>query len=107
MPKQFTLDFQQHFREIARQNSPVPRPFFVHLTSVIVRPISCSRSASLHPPPCPLKLLRYQGIIDALIALLVFAFRLLTFPSSSFFTLSLSVSSSRAEYLEGVLIAAL
>lgn len=31
------LDFQQHFKEIARQYSPVQRPFYVHLTSVIVR----------------------------------------------------------------------
>ncbi|KZT23005.1 G-alpha-domain-containing protein [Neolentinus lepideus HHB14362 ss-1] len=30
-----TKYFQQHFREIAKQNSPEPRPFFVHLTSVI------------------------------------------------------------------------
>ncbi|KAG7443309.1 guanine nucleotide binding protein, alpha subunit [Guyanagaster necrorhizus] len=27
--------FQQHFREILRQNSPVQRPFYVHMTSVI------------------------------------------------------------------------
>jgi hypothetical protein len=31
-----SLDFQQHFREILRHNSPTPRPFYVHLTSVIV-----------------------------------------------------------------------
>ncbi|KAF8999848.1 guanine nucleotide binding protein, alpha subunit [Cyathus striatus] len=30
-----TKYFQQHFKEIARANSPVPRPFYVHLTSVI------------------------------------------------------------------------
>lgn len=33
----FWSDFQQHFKEIARQYSPVQRPFYVHLTSVIVR----------------------------------------------------------------------
>jgi len=27
--------FQQHFKEILRSNSPVQRPFYVHLTSVI------------------------------------------------------------------------
>jgi hypothetical protein len=31
-------DFQQHFKEIQRTYSPVQRPFYVHLTSVIVRP---------------------------------------------------------------------
>lgn len=31
-------DFQQHFKEILKQFSPVQRPFFVHLTSVIVGP---------------------------------------------------------------------
>ncbi|KAJ8690482.1 hypothetical protein PTI98_011907 [Pleurotus ostreatus] len=30
-----TRYFQQHFKEISRQFSPVPRPFYVHLTSVI------------------------------------------------------------------------
>ncbi|KAF8900607.1 guanine nucleotide binding protein, alpha subunit [Mucidula mucida] len=30
-----TKYFQQHFREILKQNSPVQRPFYVHLTSVI------------------------------------------------------------------------
>ncbi|KAG2005659.1 heterotrimeric G protein alpha subunit [Coprinopsis cinerea AmutBmut pab1-1] len=30
-----TKYFQQHFKEIARQHSPVQRPFYVHLTSVI------------------------------------------------------------------------
>ncbi|KAK0216232.1 guanine nucleotide binding protein, alpha subunit [Armillaria fumosa] len=30
-----TKYFQQHFREISRQNSPAPRPFYVHMTSVI------------------------------------------------------------------------
>ncbi|KXN83195.1 Guanine nucleotide-binding protein alpha-4 subunit [Leucoagaricus sp. SymC.cos] len=30
-----TRYFQQHFKEIARQYSPVQRPFYVHLTSVI------------------------------------------------------------------------
>ncbi|EKM76630.1 hypothetical protein AGABI1DRAFT_102244 [Agaricus bisporus var. burnettii JB137-S8] len=30
-----TKYFQQHFKEIARQYSPVQRPFYVHLTSVI------------------------------------------------------------------------
>ncbi|KAK0189499.1 guanine nucleotide binding protein, alpha subunit [Armillaria mellea] len=30
-----TKYFQQHFREISRQNSPVQRPFYVHMTSVI------------------------------------------------------------------------
>ncbi|KAH6912056.1 guanine nucleotide binding protein, alpha subunit [Coprinopsis sp. MPI-PUGE-AT-0042] len=30
-----TRYFQQHFKEIARQHSPVQRPFYVHLTSVI------------------------------------------------------------------------
>lgn len=30
-----TKYFQQHFKEIARRNSPVQRPFYVHLTSVI------------------------------------------------------------------------
>lgn len=29
-------DFQQHFREIQRQHSPVQRPFYHHLTSVVV-----------------------------------------------------------------------
>ncbi|EGO03015.1 hypothetical protein SERLA73DRAFT_84941 [Serpula lacrymans var. lacrymans S7.3] len=27
--------FQQHFKEISRQSSPEPRPFFVHFTSVV------------------------------------------------------------------------
>ena len=31
------VDFAQHFKEIAKQCSPQPRPFRVHLTSVIVR----------------------------------------------------------------------
>jgi len=30
-----TKYFQQHFKDISRQYSPSPRPFFVHLTSVI------------------------------------------------------------------------
>ena len=30
-------DFQQHFKEISKNHSPVARPFYVHLTSVIVR----------------------------------------------------------------------
>ncbi|KAJ3501290.1 hypothetical protein NLJ89_g9406 [Agrocybe chaxingu] len=30
-----TRYFQQHFKEISRNNSPVQRPFYVHLTSVI------------------------------------------------------------------------
>ncbi|KAK0440150.1 guanine nucleotide binding protein, alpha subunit [Armillaria borealis] len=30
-----TKYFQQHFREISRQSSPVQRPFYVHMTSVI------------------------------------------------------------------------
>ncbi|KAK0477133.1 guanine nucleotide binding protein, alpha subunit [Armillaria novae-zelandiae] len=30
-----TKYFQQHFREISRQSSPVTRPFYVHMTSVI------------------------------------------------------------------------
>ncbi|KAK0200793.1 guanine nucleotide binding protein, alpha subunit [Desarmillaria ectypa] len=30
-----TKYFQQHFREISRQNSPIQRPFYVHMTSVI------------------------------------------------------------------------
>ncbi|KZP33255.1 G-alpha-domain-containing protein [Athelia psychrophila] len=30
-----TKYFQQHFKDISRQYSPQPRPFFVHLTSVI------------------------------------------------------------------------
>ena len=34
------LDFQQHFKEISKNHSPVVRPFYVHLTSVIVRFIS-------------------------------------------------------------------
>jgi hypothetical protein len=29
-------DFQHHFKEIAKACNPVPRPFYVHLTSVIV-----------------------------------------------------------------------
>jgi guanine nucleotide-binding protein alpha-1 subunit len=29
-------DFQSHFREIAKQHSPEPRRFYVHLTSVVV-----------------------------------------------------------------------
>lgn len=33
------IDFQQHFKEISKQHSPVPRPFYMYLTSVIV---SCS-----------------------------------------------------------------
>ena len=36
-PSLFRPDFQTHFKEIARQHSTVPRPFYVHLTSVIVR----------------------------------------------------------------------
>jgi len=28
-------DFQQHFKEISKKHSPVPRPFYFHLTSVI------------------------------------------------------------------------
>jgi hypothetical protein len=31
------VDFQSHFKEIAKQHSPEPRRFYVHLTSVIVR----------------------------------------------------------------------
>lgn len=31
------LDFQSHFKEIAKQNSPEQRRFYVHLTTVIVR----------------------------------------------------------------------
>jgi hypothetical protein len=31
------IDFQQHFREISKNHSHVARPFYVHLTSVIVR----------------------------------------------------------------------
>lgn len=31
-------DFQTHFKEIAKTYNPEPRPFFVHLTSVIVSP---------------------------------------------------------------------
>jgi guanine nucleotide-binding protein subunit alpha len=30
-----TKYFQQHFKEISRQHSPVPRPLYIHLTSVI------------------------------------------------------------------------
>jgi len=30
-----TKYFQQHFKEISKQHSPQPRPFFVHLTSII------------------------------------------------------------------------
>ena len=33
----FSLDFQQHFKEISKNHSPLTRPFYVHLTSVIVR----------------------------------------------------------------------
>jgi guanine nucleotide-binding protein alpha-1 subunit len=29
-------DFQSHFKEIAKQHSPEPRRFYVHLTSVVV-----------------------------------------------------------------------
>lgn len=29
-------DFQQHFKDISKQHSPVPRPFYMYLTSVIV-----------------------------------------------------------------------
>jgi len=35
-------DFQQHFKEISRNHSPVQRPFYVHLTSVIVRVTLCT-----------------------------------------------------------------
>ncbi|KAF6749802.1 guanine nucleotide binding protein, alpha subunit [Ephemerocybe angulata] len=58
-----TKYFQQHFKEIARRNSPVQRPFYVHLTSVIVRTYSSFLSspsvsgAWFLPPPCVLVLL--------------------------------------------------
>ncbi len=29
------IDFQQHFKELSKRHSPVPRPFYFHLTSVI------------------------------------------------------------------------
>jgi hypothetical protein len=32
----FTSDFQSHFKEIAKQHSPVQRGYYVHLTSVVV-----------------------------------------------------------------------
>lgn len=32
----FVLDFAQHFRDILRKHSPEPRPFRVHMTSVVV-----------------------------------------------------------------------
>jgi hypothetical protein len=32
----FTLDFQSHFKEIAKQHSPEQRRYYVHLTSVVV-----------------------------------------------------------------------
>lgn len=38
-------DFAQHFRDILKKNSPEPRPFRVHMTSVVVRP-----DLSLLPP---------------------------------------------------------
>src|ERR1700722_3387589 len=37
----FLTDFQQHFKEISRQYSPVPRSLYIHFTSVIVS--LCSR----------------------------------------------------------------
>jgi len=30
-----TKYFQQHFKDISKQHSPVPRPFYMYLTSVI------------------------------------------------------------------------
>jgi hypothetical protein len=32
----FTLDFQSHFKEVAKQHSPEHRRYYVHLTTVIV-----------------------------------------------------------------------
>jgi hypothetical protein len=32
----FTPDFQSHFKEVAKQNSPEQRRYYVHLTSVVV-----------------------------------------------------------------------
>jgi hypothetical protein len=32
----FTSDFQTHFKEIAKQHSPVQRGYYVHLTTVVV-----------------------------------------------------------------------
>lgn len=40
-------DFQTHFKEIAKQHSPEPRRFYVHLTSVVVRPSLPGTVASL------------------------------------------------------------
>lgn len=31
-----SLDFQSHFKDIAKQHSPEERRFYVHLTSVVV-----------------------------------------------------------------------
>lgn len=36
------LDFQQHFKDVARRCSPVKRRLYVHLTSVIVGSVSFS-----------------------------------------------------------------
>jgi hypothetical protein len=32
------IDFQQHFKAVLRASSPEPRPFYVHMTSIIVSP---------------------------------------------------------------------
>jgi len=32
-------DFEQHFREVFKKYSPQARPFYLHVTSVVVRPI--------------------------------------------------------------------
>ena len=37
------LDFEAHFKEIHRKNSRTDRPFFVHVTSVVVS------NAPIHP----------------------------------------------------------
>ena len=34
--REFTSDFQSHFKEIAKQNSPEYRRYYVHLTTVVV-----------------------------------------------------------------------
>lgn len=38
----YLVDFAQHFKEISKTYSPEPRPFRVHLTSVIVRRVNFS-----------------------------------------------------------------
>jgi hypothetical protein len=43
----FTSDFQSHFKEIAKQYSPVQRGYHVHLTSVVV----CMRYYVMDIPP--------------------------------------------------------